>query len=268
MSGTHDRLRVLSLNIWNRNGPYEARFALMRKLISEHAPDVVGLQEVLCHDGHSQAHDLAEGTDYHVAFGRAHELGAGVLFGNAVLSRFPIAASQALPLPVREGEEHRCLLHAQLEAPAGPLPVFVTHLNWMFHHGIVRERQVVAIAREVARLAPMRGLPPVLMGDFNAAPDAAEIRFLVGLQSLEGQSTYFADCHALAGEGPGYSFDARHNPHAAPTREPPRRIDYVFVRGPDAKGRGLPLSCRVAGAEVVGGACASDHYGVLAEISL
>lgn len=263
-----ERLRALTLNIWNRNGPYDQRLPLMKKLIADALPDVVGLQEVLCHEDRSQAHDLAEGTDYHVAFGNAHELGAGVLYGNAVLSRFPIGEHRAIPLPVRDGEENRCLLYARIDAPCGAVPVFVTHLNWMFHHGIVRERQVVAIADAVAELAPMKGLPPVLMGDFNAAPDTAEVRFLTGLQSLEGKSTYFADCFGLAGEGPGYTFDARHNPHAAPTREPPRRIDYVFVRGPDAQGRGLPLSAAVVGADVVDGICATDHYGVVADVSV
>ena len=115
---------------------------------------------------------------------------------------------------------------------------------------------------------PPPGLPPVLVGDFNAQPDATEIRFLKGLHALEGRSVFFADCFGVAGEGPGYTFDATRNPFAAPTHEYPRRIDYVFVRGPDKKVRGKPLEARVVMQEIEGGVCASDHYGVYAEVSI
>jgi endonuclease/exonuclease/phosphatase family metal-dependent hydrolase len=52
------------------------------------------------------------------------------------------------------------------------------------------------------------------------------------------------------------------------THEYPRRIDYIFVRGPDEKVRGKPLASSVVFEEVVDGVTASDHYGVVAEISI
>ncbi len=106
------------------------------------------------------------------------------------------------------------------------------------------------------------------MGDFNAEPDSTEIRFLRGLHAIGGVSTYLADCFGLLGEGRGVTFDPTRNPFAAPTHEPPRRIDYVFVRGPDRQVRGKPLSARVVIDEVESGVCATDHYGVLAEVSM
>src|SRR5262249_5340838 len=147
-------------------------------------------------------------------------------------------------------------------------PFFVTHLNWRLHDGAVRERQVVAVAEILKKEAPIADLPPILVGDFNAEPDSSEIRFLRGLHALAGVSTYLADCFGLVGEGPAITFDAHHTPSAAPTHEPLRRIDYVFARGPDRHGRGKPLSARVALDEVEGGICATDHYGVLAEVSI
>lgn len=273
-----DRLRVLTLNIWNRQGPWERRLPLLREGIARLAPDLVGLQEVVevshagghpqAPGGRSQADDLREGLGYHAAFGNAHDHGGGVRFGNAVLSRWPIAGSRVFPLPTGETDEHRSLLLAEIASPHGTIPFFVTHLNWKLHHGVIREHQVVAIAGHLKREAPIAGVPPVLVGDFNAEPDSAEIRFLRGLQSLAGVSTYLADCFGLAGEGPGVTFDATRNPFAAPTHEPPRRIDYVFARGPDGKVRGKPLTARVVLDEVVDGICATDHYGVLAEISI
>ena len=263
-----NRLRILTLNIWNRQGPWEERLPLIRAGIARLAPDVVGLQEVVEAGSRTQADDIREGLGYEAAFGPAHDLGGGVRFGNAVLSRWPITGSRVFPLPTGVSDEHRSLLLAEVASPHGAVPFFVTHLNWRLHHGAVREQQVVALAEVVHREAPIAGLPPIVVGDFNAEPDATEIRFLRGLHALGGVSTYLADCFAIAGEGPGVTFDARCNPFAAPTHEPPRRIDYVFVRGPDRHARGKPLAARVVLDEVEGGICATDHYGVLAEVSI
>ena len=263
-----NRLRVLTLNIWNRQGPWEQRLGLIRAGVEALAPDLVGLQEVIEASGRTQADDIGEALGYRAAFGAAHDLGGGVAFGNAVLSRWPIAASRVFPLPTGASEEHRSLLLAEIASPHGSIPFFVTHLNWKLHHGAIREQQVVAVAEAIKANAPIGGLPPILVGDLNAEPDATEIRFLRGLHALDGVSTYLADCFGLVGEGRGVTFDATRNPFAAPTHEPPRRIDYVFVRGPDQAVRGKPLSARVVMDEVVDGACATDHYGVVAEISI
>jgi endonuclease/exonuclease/phosphatase family metal-dependent hydrolase len=263
-----DRLRILTLNIWNRQGPWDQRLALIRAGVRALAPDVVGLQEVLERDGDSQADAIGEGLGYQKAFGLAHDLGSGARFGNAVLSRWPITASRVFPLPTGTAEEHRSLLFTEIASPHGKLPFFTTHLNWKFHHGVVREQQVVAVAGHIKAEAPTSGLPPVLVGDFNAEPEAAEIRFLKGLQSLQGESTFLADCFGLVGAGPGFTYDATRNPFAASTHEYPRRIDYVFVRGPDKRVRGKPLHARVVMEEVDAGIAATDHYGVYAEITI
>lgn len=215
----------------------------------------------------SQAHAIAEGLGYQVVFGTANELGGGVLFGNAVLSRWPILSSETLRLPNGGSDENRSVVCARIASPWGELPFFSTHLNWRFHHGVIREEQVVALNDIVLERASAQGLPPIVVGDFNASPDSAEIRFLTGLQSLARRSTYFADCYGQTGVLPGVTFDDK-NPFAAPVREYPRRIDYVFVRGPDAKGRGKPLSSRVVLSEPRNGVTASDHYGVLATIAM
>lgn len=273
-----ERLRLLTLNIWNRQGPWERRLPLLRAGIAAHAPDVVGLQEVLHHDslGPDQAEQIADGLGYHVVYGAAWEIGGGLHFGNAVLSRWPVAAWQvfSLPLspPLPDGtlDERRCLLHARIEAPFGALPVFVTHLNWKLHHSATRCRQVAFIAERIDELAPAGApdrFPAVLLGDFNAEPDSDEIRFLSGFHPLDGKSVHFADCHRFVGQGNGATF-CRHNPYAAQAREPDRRIDYVFVRGPDRDGRGEPLLCRLALDQPTEGTWPTDHFGVLAEVAV
>jgi endonuclease/exonuclease/phosphatase family metal-dependent hydrolase len=277
-------LRVATINVWNKSGPWLSRLALIRRELERLQPEVVGLQEVLrFRPDHApdapltvqndQLTEIADGLGYQLAYSVASDYGHGLKFGNALLSRHPIVAEQSFQLPGSESGETRSLLYTRCETPHGHLPVFVTHLNWKFHHGAIRQRQVAFIAQRVAELSPIAGpdLPPVLLGDFNAAPDADEIRFLTGLCALEGKTVYFADAWAFAGEGPGYTFDRR-NAYAAKAREPSRRIDYIFVRGPDRRFRGEPLRAELAfNAEEVAGAepvWPSDHFGVVADLAI
>ena len=103
-------------------------------------------------------------------------------------------------------------------------------------------------------------------------PDADEIRFLTGLSVQEGRSVHFADAWVYGGDGsPGTTFDPR-NDYACKNREPPRRIDYIFVRGPDAELRGEPLLAKVvfntSESTPDGTLWPSDHFGVYAEIAV
>ena len=276
-------LRVATINVWNKAGPWLARLPLIRRELARLQPDVVGLQEVLRFrpDGagdaplstsNDQATEIADGLGFQLAYSVASDYGNGLKFGNALLSRHPIVAEQSFALPGVESGESRSLLYALCDTPHGSLPVFVTHLNWKLHHGAVRQRQVAFIAERIAELAPIDGphLPPVLLGDFNAAPDADEIRFLTGLCSLGGKTVYFADAWVFAGQGPGYTYD-RANDYAVKAREPSRRIDYIFVRGPDRQFRGEPMRTEVAFNAAEQGAAGpvwpSDHFGVVADIA-
>lgn len=274
-------LKIATLNIWNKSGPWPARRELIRKELGEIAPDVIGLQEVLrlsvestsrLEPEQDQATELAQGLGYEIAFAPAMHYGSGLLFGNALLSRHPIREHGAFALPGRDSGEGRVLLYALVETPFGLCPVFVTHLNWKLHHGSVRLAQVRFIVDKIFELAPIdeSRLPPVLMGDFNAGPEADEIRYLSGHATIEGKSVYFADAWTHGGEGPGYTFDRR-NRFAALAHEPPRRIDYIFVRGPDRKFRGEPLATRLAFASATphpdGELWPSDHFGVVSEIA-
>src|SRR5437763_791695 len=77
----------------------------------------------------------------------------GDAFGNAIASRWPILRQTAESLPGVETGEHRSVLGVLVDTPAGVLPFVTTHLAWRFDHGAVRERQVVAVADFVRRLA-------------------------------------------------------------------------------------------------------------------
>ena len=258
-------LRVGTLNIWNRMGPWDERLAALRAGIAAEDVDILALQEVVCTEGFEQAAILAAGTAYQLVQGR--HLEARMPMGNAILSRFPILRHELLELPTGDTLERRTLLHAVLDAPFGQVPVFVTHLNWRLSEGHVREIQIRFVTDAIARLCPPdTTFPPILMGDLNAEPDSDEMRFLRGLTSLRGRSVYFSDAWAHAGQGPGITF-ARRNPFAAMNHEPDRRIDYILVRGPDDRGRGLPTEAHVSFDAPHEGCFASDHFGVVATIA-
>jgi endonuclease/exonuclease/phosphatase family metal-dependent hydrolase len=261
------QLRVLTLNIWNRCGPHAERLALIRDGLRELAPDVIGLQEVVratSGDMLDQVATLAEGLGYHAFFGRS-PIDQSYPFGNAILSRWPLLRTAVHPLPRGGTEEFRNVTFAEIDAPFGKLPFFTTHLNWKLHESRVRALQVREIADRV-KAAP-GSFPSIVVGDFNAEPESDEIRFMRGWTSLGGESVYFADAFALSGDASQGATFCRRNPYAQPCREPDRRIDYVFVRGPDDRGRGEPLEARVCFDKPTGEVWPTDHFGVLATIA-
>jgi len=280
-----EKLSACTLNIWNKSGPWAERLPLLRKQLTDISPDVLGLQEVLRlipderqppepSPTNDQASEIAAGLGYNVAYGVAADYAGGLKFGNAILTRYKILDSRTFRLPGADSGETRSLLYALLETPWGRLPVFVTHLNWKLHHGSVRVRQLVYVAERIFVLAPVEAdfLPPILMGDFNAAPSSDEIRYLRGEHAIDGRSLYFADAWDYAEPAsPGYTY-ARDNAYALKNGEPNRRIDYIFARGPDKQMRGQPSNVRLAFTESVAGSegavWASDHYGVACDLSM
>jgi endonuclease/exonuclease/phosphatase family metal-dependent hydrolase len=270
--------------VWNRSGPWPERLRLIRRELEELAPDVVGLQEVmrLVQPGtsealspeHDQAAEIAAGLGYEIAYVGAADYGKGLVMGNAILSRFPMLERRSSALPDEGTGERRAIVHALLDTPWGRLPVFVTHFNWRFEHGFVRIKQAIFSAAWIEECAPIRArlLPPILLGDFNAEPDSDEMRFLRGLSVQGGKSVHFADAWLYGGDGSaGTTFDPR-NDYARKNREPPRRIDYIFARGPDAELRGEPMLAKLVFNTAESGPGGllwpSDHFGLYAEIAV
>lgn len=258
-------LRVATLNIWNRMGPWDERLSAIAHEVSAIAPDILGLQEVIHWPGtFEQDVVLRETLGMNLYFGRHPE--SEFPMGNAIASKHPLGRTETFPLPTGGTDERRSLVFAEVVTPHGTVPVFSTHLNWKLHEGHVREEQIRFVTDKIAELAPITGFPPILVGDMNAEPESDEMRFLRGLTSMRGKSVYFADCFGIRGEGPGFTY-ARENPFAAVYREPSRRIDYIYVRGPNEEGKGEPLTARVCFEKEHGGVFPSDHYGLVADIS-
>lgn len=272
-------MRILTLNCWNISPPYTDRLALIRDGIERLAPDLIGMQEIIVRrDGVDMGADILAELGYESAFGAAFrwsEAGGplphdaeGDAFGNLVASRWPIERSGVFELPGVETGERRSVVATHVATPHGRLAFLTTHFNWRLHHGFVRERQAIALGKLIRAWSADTALPPVVTGDLNAEPDSAEIRYLTGLQSLAGTSFYMQDAWRLAGAGgPGHTWDNA-NVFAAPSFEPSRRIDYVLVGQPDATGRGVIESARLAMHEPRDGVFPSDHFGVVVDVRI
>ncbi|HEY0478571.1 MAG TPA: endonuclease/exonuclease/phosphatase family protein [Kofleriaceae bacterium] len=280
-------LRVVTLNLWGAQPPLEARLALAARQLRALAPDVVCLQEVHpIGGGRTTADVLAEalGMTAHyevaVAWEASPQLPAGQE-GLAVIAR-DIRQTRVLALPEARPTEARILLSASVDTAGGPIWVHTTHLHYRLDDGVAREHQVLAIDDAIRGLGRDPGsAPQILCGDFNATADSDEIRFLRGLTTLGGRRTHFQDAwlrlhrEPAPGDGPAEGITwSSENRFTRPLRslDLDRRIDYVFVTTRKKDGRGTVHDCRVvlterdAAGEVA--ICASDHYGVCADVQV
>jgi endonuclease/exonuclease/phosphatase family metal-dependent hydrolase len=262
-------LRVMTWNLWWRFGPWEARQPLILETIARVNADIVCLQEVWeTRDGESQAATIAGELGYVPAY--AAGLGLDIApesLGNAILSRWPITNVEARALPAPAGrDELRVVLRAEIDGPRGPLEVFCTHLNWRLDQSDVRQMQVRAVCEFIEETKSNRTFPPILCGDFNADPEADEIRMLTGLTEIPVPKLVFLDAWQVAGEGgPGFTW-SHDNPFTMLDPEPERRLDYVFVGYPGERHAGETVRCAMAGNAPVRGTYPSDHFAVVAEV--
>jgi endonuclease/exonuclease/phosphatase family metal-dependent hydrolase len=274
-------VRIVTLNFWGTEPPLDRRLDLAIRQLRALAVDVVCLQECRPLDGvagRTTADAIAEGLGMQAVYAKSVGWEAGQYGpsagqeGLAVIAR-SIGETRALPLPEPRVADARLLLSAQVATEGGPIWVHTTHLHYRLDDGVAREKQVCAVDAAIRALG--RGnddAPQILCGDFNATPDADEIRFLRGLTTLEGRRTHFQDAwlrHHVEGEAEGITWSSENElTRALRSLDIDRRIDYVFVTSRKKDGRGTIHDCRVVLDEREAGICASDHYGVLADVQV
>lgn len=269
------RLKILTWNVWWRFGPWEQRGPAIAATLKKLDADVIALQEVWSSETTNFAAELATELGYQHVFAPSNDIGETGLdnyydkdvgLGNALLSRWPIKRHDSIMLyGKKETGEGRGALFAEIDGPRGLIPTFSTHLNWKFEHSHIRQRQVGDLARFVDSMRPWR-FPPIVCGDFNADPSSEEIRMLKGLTTCPVEGLFFHDAWSVAGgTRSGMTWDNA-NPYVAAELEPDRRIDYILVGWPEARGAGHILDCQVTGNEPVNDVWPSDHHAVLAEL--
>jgi endonuclease/exonuclease/phosphatase family metal-dependent hydrolase len=267
-----DRLRLLTFNVLTLSSAAgQARQEVVRDLLPDLRADVVAVQEITRSPEVDQAVDLL-GEDFAIVdlpgWTPDH-------VGECLASRWPLGEVATLD---RELADHAgaplraaaVAVEVLVPPPLGPVIVVHHKAAYQLQLEHVREQQALATARFVEALVSDRpDVPVVLLGDLNAAPDAASLRFLTGRQSLEGTSVRYDDAwEARHPDDPGHTFSPR-NPLVRAGQMPlerGRRIDHVMTRsGP--YGPLLDVAdCRLVFDRPVDGVWPSDHFGVLAEL--
>ena len=161
---------------------------------------------------------------------------------------------------------------AELAAPAplGRLLVVSHGPSWAWWAEAERELQALAVVRRIEELVADDPAHVDVGGDFNATPDTSSMWFWTGRKSLDGTSTAYRDCwESVHGADPGWTIDPGNPLTHLEERDANRgrRIDYLLVRCGD-HGPSLRIAdCRRVFDEPVGGVMASDHYGVVADLT-
>ena len=234
------RLRVLSYNIHHGEG-VDGKLDLERiaGVILSVRPDVVALQEVDRNVPRSQTVDqtaeLARLTRMEGFFDANISLQGGE-YGNALLSRLPVARTTHHALPLLGPGEQRGVLEAEVALPpdaAGGTPrgvrLFATHFD---HRPDNRERLAsAAVLLDLLKQSP--DTPAVLAGDLNDTPASAVLKRL----------------------GTGWSRGGLRDIPTIPAEVPKRQIDFVLA----APAEGW----RVVDAHVLNEPVASDHRPLL-----
>jgi endonuclease/exonuclease/phosphatase family metal-dependent hydrolase len=172
-------------------------------------PDVVTMNELTANAAVDYAAGLERATGVH--WYHHHVSGAGRLWGNAVLSRYPIVAAGGYRFRVGAS---RSIAQATLDVDGATVNVFATHLD-SGDHAANRAAQ----AQELLAFVEGFPTPRIFAGDLNARPDWAEIRPLSADYDDLWMSTVYG--------GTARSYAA--NPPHRYTRTRGGRLDYIFA---------------------------------------
>lgn len=246
-------MKVLTLNTWQKNGPWKKRWEVLLEELDSLNPDIVAFQEF---------YDLEwrEGVAKRAAFPyTASEDPASS--GLVLFSRLPIQESELYRITAKSPFEDysRYVLRAEVIWNDHRLSVFNTHLSWKIEDEATRGAQVREFWAWIR--SHRRSNETILLGDMNATPDSAELGWLRTQSKLVDG---FARFHP---GDPGFTWSNENvfaSEHKPPL--PSRRIDHVFVGG-EAIVRRL-VACDLAfTAPNSSGLFASDHFGVIAEFA-
>jgi endonuclease/exonuclease/phosphatase family metal-dependent hydrolase len=260
-------VRVLTQNLWGIRGDWEARRRVLREGLLELDADLVAFIEAIKTDEYDQVTDLL-GDGYHVVHQREREPDGQ---GTAIASRWPLGKLHEVDLQVspRVAGFAATTIVVEVDAPEPYAPlVFANHLpSWQLQFEHERELQAVAAVRFIEDLVGERDVHVVLAADLSSDPDAANVRFITGRQSLDGTSVCYRDAWESAHPHERGETSKTDNPLVADWDWPFKRLDYVFVRCGDHGGPTLAVErCELVFDRPIDGVWASDHFGVVADL--
>ncbi len=205
--------------------------------LAQERPDVLVLQEVVRGWLIDEQHDVLGYLSVKLGMPYVFGPNIGDLYGNAILSRYPITEVRRLHYAKEPGLRYqpRGAIIARIGDASSPKRaiVAVTHLDENADASAVRMEQVRALLGEIGNATPA-----IIACDCNALPDAPELKLIT--------DSGFGDL-ALQSGGGGATF---------PAERPVERIDYIFGTGVTAsQGRVLDWTT-------------SDHRAVVVRVTM
>lgn len=209
-------------------------------VIKKEKPDLVGLQEVdrgvKRTEGKDEIAELAKMTAMHFAF--AHNLDyQGGQYGVAILSRYPIAATDHRKYENKREAERRGMLRAEVNVAGRTVNFVTTHLDYQHDDSRLFETEQL-----LSFLTGVKG-PMIVAGDFNDEPTGSSYKSMLG----RFEDSWIRSRTKAKGEGLSY-----------PSDKPVKRIDYIFT---------TPGTMKTKRAWIVN-TLASDHLPLVAEVEV
>ncbi len=232
----NNTIEVMSTNIrygWTD----DYRFAPLEHMryLKQRIPDILGVQEV--NKGHTSGAYSDLYRLYQQALpGQWSYADANFGFGNAMLSRYPVLHSEGRVYQAKDMLKRSCLINT-LKIGENKVTVLVTHVSHLAAPNPVRQAQINELSGWIQQL----DTPWILIGDFNATPDTAEIQQLIQLS------------HPVYQSQPPWL-----NSLSFPAAQPDRRIDYIF----------FSKDFELQTMEVLNNGTTTDHRPVRAELRL
>ncbi len=201
-------IRVMTYNVhsaYNADGSQDPE--AIARVIEDSGAKIVALQEVSRGWLINGSTDLATWLSRRLGMQLLFQGTTGPMWGNAILSSYPILEHGSAPLPSDGALIGRGYLWARIDIGTGdPLHFIATHLHHEETENEVRLAQIPVLL-EYWNEAPFS----LILGDLNAEPHYPEIELFV--------EAGLVDSWGEAGEGDGFTY---------PSYDPFRRIDWVW----------------------------------------
>ncbi len=252
-----DTMRIATFNIWNSDRGMPWRVQQVIGEIKKVDADVICLQEVK-EDIYEKIKNEVSGYgyDYYHTLDDEYD-------GLLIMSKYPISTKRYT----------RCAILTTIKYEDDSY--LVANLHLPSDDIILKERYIVDILKEINTMATDHA---ILTGDFNCLDNSSVHHYLTGQRSLlnsEAKPCWYdlAEVYAdITGTASENTLDLRNNPRWGGKNYTytSSRLDRIYVRDAFPKTPPLLRAFSLFGKEIDerSGYCASDHYGVVAEITV
>ncbi len=239
-------MKLITLNTWGKDGPYQERWNYFLQELAASPPDVMCLQEV-ADDELTRLIQKFLRLSHHVS-----DYKAGLL----IISKFPLSGSSTLVYqhvsPSEKNYERKALI-TKFAIGTHELLLANTHLAWREEDRPVRDGQI----SELLKTVKSKGLPSLICGDLNDIPESSplELTRSAGYENL------------IQSFQPDTITWDNHNPfiQSHSVRFPDRQIDYILLQESVSqilKAKSCSVAFNRPNDKLI---YPSDHYGISAE---